>query len=219
VLEPGFVFKIPYFQTVRTLPTRSRTMDVPNQKVTSADGLVWFVDVNLVYRIVDIRKALIEIDDLVHGMQQMMSLSVQEIVSAARRDSLRLSGELDGQLARSMGARLEAWGVAVEHAGFISIKPSPKTLRFTQQLHSTEERRRNLELLVSRGLDQGLALAMLGSAPRISRRALRATAREEVSRRRRRILRSVDRALRESGPGVSASLRAETRAAAVRHLV
>lgn len=186
VLEPGFVFKVPFFQSVRTLPTRSRTLDVPNQKVTSADGLVWFVDVNLVYRVTDIRKALIEIDDLVRGMEQMMSLSVQEIVSASRRDALRLSGELDGQLAASMEPRLLLWGVEVEGAGFTSIRPSPKTLRFTQQSHATEERRRNFESLVARGLDRGLALAMLGNAPRISRRAQRAVQRERDSRRRRR---------------------------------
>lgn len=218
VLEPGFVLKIPFFQVVRTLPTRSRTLDVPDQKVTSADGLVWFVDVNLVYRVVDVRKALIEVDDLVRGMKQMMSLSVQEIVSASRREALRLSGELDAELVESMSARLEAWGVAVERAGFTSIKPSPKTLRFTQQLHATDERRRNLEGLVARGLDRGLALAMLGSPPRVSRRARRAVERESKSRRRRRILHAVSLAERESDKGVSAVLRAELRQAAVAHL-
>jgi len=218
VLQPGFVFKIPYFQKVRSLPTRSRTLDVPDQKVTSVDGLVWFVDVNLVYRIVDIRKALIEIDDLEHGMEQMLSLSVQEIVGRSRRAALRLAGELDGQLAESMEVRLEAWGVAVERAGFTSIKPSPKTLRFTQQLHTCEERERNLERLVSAGIDRGLALAMLGSAPRLRRRELYAVEREQLSRRRRRILRSVEEALKASSQEVGASFKAELRASFVREL-
>lgn len=218
VLEPGFVFKIPFFQAVKVVPTRSRTMDVPHQKVTSADGLVWFVDVNLVYRVVDVRKALIEIDDLVHGMKQMMAISVQEIVRCSGREDLRLSGELDGQLERAMERRLEPWGVEVERAGFTSVKPSAKTLRFTQQLHASEERRRNLEGLVSRGLDRGSALAMLGSAPRVQRRAQRAADRESRSRRRRRILHAVSLAERETELRVPAGLRLEVRARAVEHL-
>jgi len=218
VLGPGFVFKIPFFQAVKVVPTRSRTMDVPHQKVTSADGLVWFVDVNLVYRVVDVRKALIEIDDLVNGMEQMMAISVQEIVRRSGREDLRLSGELDSQLERSMERRLEPWGVEVERAGFTSIKPSAKTLRFTQQFHASEERQRNLGRLVSRGLDRGPALAMLGSAPRVQRRAQRAAERESRSRRRRRILHAVSLAEREADLRVPAGLRTEVRARAVEHL-
>jgi regulator of protease activity HflC (stomatin/prohibitin superfamily) len=211
VLQPGFVLKIPYFHQVRTLPTRSRTMDVPHQKVTSRDGLVWFVDVNLVYRVVDVRKALIEVDDLDHGMEQMLSLSVQEIVRSCGRESLRGSGELDPQLASKMQARLEPWGVEIESAGFTSVKPSPKTLKFTQQLHATRERHRMLEQLEDRGLNHGLALAMLGSPPLLQRRFVRARRREERSRHKRRLLEVVQRTERGRQQEVSRPLRRRIR--------
>jgi len=218
VIDPGFVFKIPYFQTVRVLPTRSRTMDVPNQRVTSRDGLVWFVDVNLVYQVVDVRKALIQIDDLEKGMLQLLGLFVQDIVRQSGREEMRLSGGLDEELERAMAARLADWGVEVHHAGFTSIKPSPKTLRFTQQQHSTEERARALEHFESSGIPRGHALAMLGSAPRLQRRALRAQQRETRSRRRRRILRGVRRAERESRGELTAQQRGRVRQAVVARL-
>ena len=211
VLEPGFVFKIPFLQRVSVIPTRSRTMDVPDQKVTSSDGLVWFVDVNLVYRVVDVRKALIEVDDLVHGMQQMLSLSVQEIVRASGRGSLRNAGELDPLLELAMKRRLEPWGVDIESAGFTSVRPSPKTLRFTQQFHATEERRKALAGLEARGLDHGLSLAMLGSAPQFQRRERRAIAREDRSRRRRRISQAIRRAELASQEPLGSALRKQMR--------
>jgi len=223
VLEPGFVFKIPYFQSVRTLPTRSRTMDVPNQKVTSADGLVWFVDVNLVYRIVDIQKALIEVEDLLKGMRQMLSLSVQEIVCSSKRSAMRLAGELDGELTRAMEARLEPWGVVVEHTGFISIKPSPRTLRITQQAHASMERRDNLRLLERGGIEEPLALALLGTPRKFIRREVAAIARESRSRRRRRILSAVRRTVKVyEGDKLNSPITpvqyTEMRQRAVRHL-
>jgi len=212
VLEPGFVFKIPYFQRVKVLPTRARTLDLPDQKVTSRDGLVWFVDVNLVFRVVDVRKALIEVDDLDYGMEQMMALSVQEIVRATGRESLKSSGELDPLFEQAMQRRLEPWGVEVESAGFTSVRPSPKTLRFTQQVHNAEERLRMLERLRGEGLSHGASLAMLGTAPRFERRSLRASRREELSRRRRRILHAVHRAEVASEKRLGAPRRKEIQA-------
>lgn len=212
ICEPGLVLKIPYFQTVRVLPTRWRTLDVPDQRVTSADGLVWFVDVNLVYRIVDVRRALIEVDDLGKGMLQILGLSVQEIVRGVGRDRMRLAGGLDEALEEAMAARLSAWGVEVEHAGFTSIRPSPKTLRLTQQRHAAAVRARSLDRLLGLGVPAGHALAMLGSAPRVVRRERRALHREVASRRRRRLLEGLERGLRDAeGPALAAPRRAELR--------
>jgi regulator of protease activity HflC (stomatin/prohibitin superfamily) len=218
VLEPGFVFKIPYFQKVEILPTRARTLDVPNQKVTSLEGLVWFVDVNLVYRVVDIRKALIEVDELEEAMKQMLGLSVQEIVRHSLRNVMRLSGGLDEALEKAMGSRLEAWGVEVDSVGFTSVRPSPQTLRFTQQQHACEVRAKALDHLESEGISRGYALAMLGTPAMPRRRALAARQYESLSRRKRRILRWSYRAEKASEIDMPARLRVELRKTAVRNL-
>jgi regulator of protease activity HflC (stomatin/prohibitin superfamily) len=217
-VEPGFYFKVPFLQKVRVLPTRSRTLDVPNQKVTSGDGLVWFVDVNLVYRIVDVRKGLVEIDDLVKGMEQVLGLYVQDIVRHSGRDSMRLSGGLDQKLKAAMATSLEKWGVELESVGFTSIRPSPKTLRFTQQRHSTEERNRMLEQLEAGGMQRGHALAMLGAAPMPERRAPRSAARERLSRRKRRILHRVHLVERTAKKALSGSQLAQIRRQATQSL-
>lgn len=218
VLEPGFVFKIPYFQKVEILPSRARTLDVPDQKVTSLEGLVWFVDVNLVYRVVDIRKALIEVDDLENAMEQMLGLSVQEIVRRSEREAMRLSGGLDEALRDSMGNRLEAWGIEVQSVGFTSVRPSPQTLKFTQQQHACEERAKALGHLESEGFSRSYALAMLGTPQIPRRRALAARQYESLSRRKRRILRWTYRAEKATKAGMPARLRVELRRIAVRKL-
>ncbi len=219
VLEPGFVFKIPYFQKVVIMPSRARTMDVPDQKVTSVEGLVWFVDVNLVYRIVDIRKAVIEVDVLEKGMEQMLGLSVQEIVRRSARDSMRLSGGLDEHLGEAMGARLEAWGVEVQSVGFTSIRPSPQTLKFTQQQHACEERVKALRQMEEHGISRGYALAMLGTPHIPRRRFRRARELESISRRKRRIMAYCLMAERATKGNLPAKLRSELRAKAKSKLI
>lgn len=195
-VQPGFVLMLPFVQKVRTLPTRSRTLDLPDQKVTTLDGLVWHVDVNLVFRIVDVRSALIEVDDLDQGMVQMLGLSVQDVLRASSRTELRGSAQLDTALEAAMEPRLAPWGVVVVHAGFTSIRPSPRTLRLTQLQHTSEERRATLRELERGDMQRGLALPMVGTPPVLRRRAVRARDREWQAARRRRARRAVQRAAR-----------------------
>ena len=70
VVSPGFQLLIPFLQIVRIMPVRSQTINLAAQQVTTLDGLVYDVDSILVYRISDVRKAFIEIDDLKKGMIQ-----------------------------------------------------------------------------------------------------------------------------------------------------
>lgn len=189
-IPPGFRLLAPFVQVVRILPTRTRTLDLPAQRVTTFDGLVYEVDTNLVYRIDDVRKAWIEVDDLGRGMMQMLGLSVQEVLRESGRETLRVSEELDARLERSMADRLASWGVVVERAGFTSIRPSPKTLRLTQLGLRLGQRRDSLRALEAGGLERALALPMLGTAVSYVRRAERAR-REEIRRGRTRRIRKV----------------------------
>jgi regulator of protease activity HflC (stomatin/prohibitin superfamily) len=186
VVEPGFHPLIPFVQVVRTLPTRSRTLDLPAQRVVTDEGLVFDVDANLVYRVVDVRRALIEIDDLVRGMQQVLALSVQELLRPRARAELYASEELDTELSRRMAARLEPWGVAVERAGFPSLRPSRESLRITQLVRLGGERAAALGRLREHGVDPTAALALAGTAPRALIRSRVLAARGRVQRHARR---------------------------------
>jgi len=187
VLEPGFHPMIPFLQQARRVPTRSRTLDLPAQRVATPLGHVFVADANIVYRVVDIRKALIQVDDLVRGMTQMLTLGVQEVLRAASLDQLRSGVGLDEALRTNLEAKLQPWGVTVERAGFPTITPSPMTLRITQLGHQTGERRRQLEALrdptesetVMRG---HAALGTVGTR-RFFRTKARAHRREATARR------------------------------------
>ncbi len=196
-LEPGFHLLIPFFQTVRTVPTRSRTLDLSTQQVTTFDGLVYLVDANLVYRVVDVRKALVQIDRLELGMLQMLGLGVQEVLRAQDRERLRVSTELDRLLAENLEARLEPWGVAVEHAGFTTITPSAETLRLTQLAERGRTRARTLALLEERDVPRRDALPLLGARQRFLRRGRLLEERARIRARRRRVRQTLERIERE----------------------
>lgn len=196
-VEPGFYPLVPFLQVIKTLPTRSRTLDLPQQRVTNLDGLVFDVDANVVYRITDVKKALIEINDLGRGMLQMLGLGVQQVLRARERREMYCSTELDEALARNLAERLAPWGVTIERAGFSSITPSNRSVRVTQQRPRVLERARRLVALEQRGVPRPQTLALLGvtHAPITRTRSLRRLVRQ--SRRRRVTWKLLDTALAE----------------------
>src|SRR5438445_9955353 len=62
VLEPGFHPHIPLLHKVKDTPIRSVTLDLPRQRVSTGDGLVYDVDATLIYRVDDPVKALTAVD-------------------------------------------------------------------------------------------------------------------------------------------------------------
>ena len=107
VLEPGFHPLIPIFQKVRQTPIRSITLDLPRQRVTTGDGLVFDVHANIIYRVEDPILALTAIDDVRKGILTLMPLLVLALMRQHDGDSLltphALDAELTTQAARSAG--------------------------------------------------------------------------------------------------------------------
>jgi regulator of protease activity HflC (stomatin/prohibitin superfamily) len=189
--EPGFYPLVPVFQTIRIVPSRSRTIDLPRQKLTTFDGLVYDVDATLVFRVADVRKALIEVDDLSLAMLQMLSLGVHEVLSRLDRSELRVSEGLDARLGTALAQRLEPWGVVVERAGFNAIAPTSETIRITQLAERVRTRGRAFSALEAGGLGRRRALAMLGTSTRFvprTRRLRRLAIDAAVARGRRAFL-------------------------------
>ncbi len=186
-LAPGFHPLVPFLQRVRRLPTRSRTLDMPAQRVATTEGLVYHVDANLVYRVTDIRKALVEVDQLEKGMFQMLGLGIQEVLREATREQLRDTSALNHSLAQNLADRLAPWGVEVERAGFPSIRPSPRTLRITQFAPLAQERREILAQFEHAAIPPSPALGLVGTRTMPRSRTQKLQGQEAHHRRLRRM--------------------------------
>jgi len=217
-LGPGFHLLIPFVHRARKVPTRSRTLDLPAQKIATGEGYVFVADANLVFRIVDVERALVMVDDLVPAMERVLTLGVQEVLRAATIPELKSGEGLDAALRANLEEKLEPWGVVVEHAGFPTITPSPRTLRITQLRQTALERGRQVSALgrSGEGVD-GRALSIPSALGAVGTRRVfrtKARARRALATSRRAMLRlrgkleqkgysgaEIDRALAELGFG------------------
>jgi hypothetical protein len=166
-LEPGFHPLLPAILAVRQIPVRSVTLELPRQRLTTSDDLVYDVQVNIVYRVADPVRALTFVDNLRHGIEAMLSLIAADLLRSQTRAAILDFKALETELSARAERSLQRWGVTVEQAGFQNIAPTKKTMHLTQLGMLTDERQRVLQELIAQGVSMNAAVALLGAERRL----------------------------------------------------
>ena len=164
VVGPGVHFKLPIIQRFTVQNTKHTTLDLEPQVIQLKDDLVYEVDCKLIYQIVDLRKSIIEIDNLVTGLQNRVVMAVQRVVQGQDRDSIRDTVRLAKEVHRELAPIEGEWGATVLHFGFSNISPSPATLEITQLDLLARERLALYGTLRDRGLTDEAAVALIAGA-------------------------------------------------------
>lgn len=152
VLEPGFHPLLPLVQQVRHLPVRSVALDLPRQRIMSADGLVYHVHTHIVYRVENPIPATTAIDNLGKGVLTLVPLLVRDLLRAQTRETLVTREVLEQDLTARGRQALARWGLTVEQVGLSTIAPTKETARLTQLPARVAEGARVLEEQQSQGV-------------------------------------------------------------------
>lgn len=164
VVGPGVHFKWPIIERFAVHDTRHTTLDLEPQVIQLQDDLVYEVDVKVMYQIIDLMKAVIEIDDLVTGLQNRIVMAVQRVIQAQTRLTIYDTEALTNQI-RARLADVEAeWGVRMLAIGFSNISPSPATLEITQLDLLARERHNLYRKFVEESMAPEAAVALVTGA-------------------------------------------------------
>jgi len=164
VVGPGIHFKWPLIQTFKVEETKHTTLDLEPQVIQLDDDLVYEVDCKVVYQIVNLRKALIEVDDLVTGLQNRVVIAVQKVVSRRTRDTVTDVDGMSAAIREELRSVEDQWGVRILEFGFSNISPSPTTLEITQLELLTREKLALYRRLRAEGLADEAAVALVSGA-------------------------------------------------------
>ncbi len=198
VVGPGVHWKWPIVQKFKVADTRHTTLDLEPQVIQLADDLVYEVDCKVLYQIVNLRKALIEIDDLLTGLKNRVVLAVQRIVGSRDRQSIRDTQGMTEAIVNELRAVEEQWGVRILQFGFSNISPTTTTLEITQLELLAREKHALYRSFRADGLSDEAAVALVTGAvvaihPPESASSLREQALEEIRAREARALAKADK--------------------------
>ena len=133
----------------------------------TADGLVYHVGVNLVYRVENATRALTLIDHIDAGCRAAIPIIVTQVVCRRSQAQLVDRVSLDRELSERTHAWIARWGLVVEQAGFTTIAPDKSVLRTTQLRPRTAERFQVLPAFDRRRSRRRSALIMIGTERRL----------------------------------------------------
>jgi regulator of protease activity HflC (stomatin/prohibitin superfamily) len=164
VVGPGVHWKWPILQKFKVEETKHTTLDLEPQTIQLADDLVYEIDCKVMYQIVDLRKAMIEIDDLVMGLKNRVVLAIQGVVRRRDRRTIRESASIVAEIKADLAQLEEQWGVRILQLGFSNISPSPTTLEITQLELLAREKLALYGRLREAGLGDSSSVALLSGA-------------------------------------------------------
>jgi len=164
VVGPGVHFKWPIIQRFKVADTKHTTLDLEPQTIQLSDDLVYEIDCKVMYQIIDLRAAMIEIDNLVQGLKNRVVLAIQTVVRKRNRRTIREAASLVAEIEAELAPVESQWGVRILQVGFSNISPSPSTLEITQLELLAAEKLALFERFRSRGLSPEASVALISGA-------------------------------------------------------
>ena len=199
VVGPGIHFKVPLLQIFKVEETKHTTLDLEPQVIQLTDNLVYEVDCKVVYQIVNLRKAMIEVDDLVTGLQNRVVIAVQRVVSRKDRRTVTDVDGMSDEIREELRTVEDQWGVRILQFGFSNISPSPTTLEITQLELLAREKLTLYELLRAEGLSEEAAVALIAGAVVTVHPDAPVASQQREKRRDRALLGMIEEELEEGG--------------------
>jgi hypothetical protein len=164
VVGPGVHWKWPIVQAYRVKETKDTTIELEPQTIQLRDDLVYEVGARAVYQIVDLRKAMIEVDNLVTGLKNRMVLAVQRVVKAQGRKSIRDTPRRGEAVKLDLAPVETQWGIKIREFGFSTFSPTPETLEITQLRKLAEEKLSLFRDFRAAGLGVEAAVALISGS-------------------------------------------------------
>lgn len=164
VVGPGIHFKWPIIQKFTVRETKDTSLDLESQVIQLSDHLVYEIQAKLIYQIVDLHKATIEVDELVTGLRNRLTLAIQRVVRQQNRESIQDSKAIAAAVLDELRPIEEQWGFKIHEFGFSDISPTPATLEITQLRLLSEEKLRLYQEFRDQALSAESSVSLISGA-------------------------------------------------------
>lgn len=112
---PGLNFVLPGVQRLVRVDTRVRNRDLPQQAVITADNVTAWIDAVIYFKVVDVEKACLNVEDYEHAVRDRAKVVLRDVVGETKLDDLLSHRE---EVAAKVRAAVEQfvsqWGLHVE---------------------------------------------------------------------------------------------------------
>jgi len=162
VKGPGLIIVIPFVQQMVKVSLRTVVMDVPPQDIITKDNVTVKVNAVVYFRVLDPRKAIIEVEDFLYATSQICQTTLRSILGQSQLDDLLSNREaINNHLQKVIDEQTEPWGIKVANVEVKNVDlPQEMQRALAKQAEAERERRAK----VIHALGEFEAAAKIGDA-------------------------------------------------------
>ena len=143
VKTPGLRIVVPGIQRAFRVDLRVVTMDIPPQDVISRDNVTVRVNAVLYFRVVDPKKAIIQVEEYLTATNQLAQTTLRSVLGQHELDEMLSEREkLNADIQEIIDKRSDAWGIKVINVEIKHIDLNESMVRaIARQAEAEHERR------------------------------------------------------------------------------
>ena len=148
IMEPGLRLVIPVLQNFERVDIRIKAVDVPSQECVSRDNVSLKVNAVLYYKIMDSKKAIIEVEHFNYAVSQLAQTTMRNIVGEFELDEiLQKREEVSNKIQDIVDKATDPWGVKVDKIEIKDIElPEAMKRAMAHQAEAERDRRARITL-------------------------------------------------------------------------
>lgn len=140
---PGLIILIPIIDKMVRISLRTIALDVPPQDIITRDNVSVKVSAVIYFRVIDSKKAVIEVEDFLFATSQMSQTTLRSVLGQSELDELLSEREKINKILQSIiDSHTEPWGIKVSNVEVKQIDlPEDMQRAMARQAEAERERR------------------------------------------------------------------------------
>ncbi|MCL5267062.1 MAG: slipin family protein [Bacteroidetes bacterium] len=148
---PGIIILIPVIDKMVRVSLRTIALDVPPQDIITRDNVSIKVSAVIYFRVMDPRKAVVEVQDYLFATSQMSQTTLRSIVGQSELDDLLAARDkINKELQSIIDSHTEPWGIKVSNVEVKQID-LPVEMQSAMARQAEAERNRRAKVINAEG--------------------------------------------------------------------
>jgi regulator of protease activity HflC (stomatin/prohibitin superfamily) len=148
---PGLIILFPIIDKMVRVSLRTIALDVPPQDIITRDNVSIKVSAVIYFRVIDAKKAIVEVEDYLFATSQMSQTTLRSILGQSELDDLlsqrdKINKELQGII----DSHTEPWGIKVSNVEVKQID-LPQEMQRAMAKQAEAERERRSKVIAAEG--------------------------------------------------------------------
>lgn len=149
--SPGMTAIVPFVDKLEKVNLQIITMPIPAQEGITRDNVTVRVDAVIYYKVVDPRKAIVDVEDYHLAVSQVAQTSLRSIIGQSELDDLLTNRErLNQGLAIMIDSPAVDWGVHIDRVEIKDVA-LPESMKRSMSRQAEAERERRSRVIIADG--------------------------------------------------------------------